>query len=304
IVSKVCSRSQGQPPGARRRAMMATARSNFAPVSTKVMLSLPKFPTNSFARMEEMHFFLTNGRNVLSSALDARKLLPFAFILMLLFLVAMALDSRSRTGELLSSQEFVERTNTVLHEMDGVEDGLQDAREAALHYVLTPEKEDLVTFDEAVRQTWIRLDRIAQLTKNDKGYQEKIETLRGWIKDELRQLSDNMRTTHTLLIFHSKEADFNRDRVRDGIQKFKDDEEALLSQRNEAARGRARAVETSVTWRIGGFSALMAVLFLLVIRESKKLRVAEQTALNAQTKLEGSLQQLQSETESGRLLND
>ena len=249
-------------------------------------------------------FSSKNGQNVLSSALDARKLLPFAFILMLAFLVAMALDSVSRTRELLSSQEFVERTNSVLHEMDGVEDGLQDAREAALHYVLTPEKEDLVAFDEAVAQTWKRLDRIAGKTKDDKGYPEKIEQLSGWIKEELRQLSDNMRTTKTLLIFHSKEADFNRDRVRDGIQKFKDDEEALLAQRNEAARARARAVESSVTVRIGGFSALMAVLFLLVIRESKKLRIAEQTALHAQTSLEGSLQQLQSETESGKLLND
>jgi diguanylate cyclase (GGDEF)-like protein len=252
-----------------------------------------------------MRFFLAkNGRNVLSGALDARKLLPFAFILMLAFLVAMAVDSISRTRELLNSQEFVERTNNVLHEMDGVEDGLQDAREAALHYVLTPEKEDLVNFDAAVAQTWTRLDRITVLTKNDKGYPEKIEQFRAWIRDELRQLSDNMRTEKTLLIFHSKESDFNRDRVREAIQKFKDDEEALLVQRNEAARARAHEVERSVTVRIGGFSALMAVLFLLVIRESKKLRIAEQTAINAQTKLEGSLQQLQSETESGRLLND
>ncbi len=245
-----------------------------------------------------------SSKNVLSGALDARKLLPIAFVLMLLFLFAMAWDSIARTRELLNSQEFVERTNNVLHEMDGVEDGLQDAREAALHYVLTPEKEDLVTFDEAVRQTWTRLDRIAQLTKNDQGYPERIEQLRGWIKDELRQLSDNMRTTKTLLIFHTPDADFNRDRTRAAIQKFKDDEEALLSQRNEAARARARDVERSVTWRIIGFSALMAVLFLLVIRESKKLRIAEQTALNAQTRLEGSLLQLQIETESGKLLND
>jgi diguanylate cyclase (GGDEF)-like protein len=48
----------------------------------------------------------------------------------------------------------------------------------------------------------------------------------------------------------------------------------------------------------------MGFLFLLVLRESKKLRIAEQTALNAQTRLEGSLQQLQVETESGKLLND
>src|SRR5947209_15748197 len=113
-----------------------------------------------------------------------------------------------------------------------------------------------------------------------------------------------MRTTHTLLIFHTPDADRNRDRVRDAIQKFKDDEEELLRQRNEAARARARDVERSLTWRIFGFSVLMAILFLLVIRESKKLRIAEQTALNAQTRLEGSLLQLQVETESGKLLND
>src|SRR5205814_2988377 len=115
---------------------------------------------------------------------------------MLAFLVAMAWDSFSRTRELLNSQLFVERTNSVLHEMDGVEDGLQDAREAALHYVLTPEKEDLVTFDDAVAQTWARLDRVADKTKDDRGYPQRVEQRRGWSKEELRQLSDNMRTTH------------------------------------------------------------------------------------------------------------
>ena len=246
----------------------------------------------------------SGGKNVLRSALDAGKLLPFAFVLMLAFLVAMAWDSFSRTRELLSSQEFVERTNNVLHEMDGVEDSLQNAREAALHYVLTPEKEDLVDFDEAVRRIWSRLDRVASKTKDDPGYPQRIEQLSRWITEELRQLSDNMRTEKTLLIFHSPEADSKRDRVRDAIQKFKDDEERLLSQRNEAARARAHEVERSVSVRIGGFSALMAVLFLLVIRESRKLRIAEQNALNAQTRLETSLQQLQVETESGKLLND
>ncbi|HZU30418.1 MAG TPA: diguanylate cyclase [Candidatus Angelobacter sp.] len=252
-----------------------------------------------------MRLDLTNSsKNVLSSVIDARKLLPFAFVLMLCFLVALAWDSFSRTRELLNSQAFVERTNNVLHEMDGVEDGLQDAREAALHYVLTPEKEDLVTFEDAVAQVWMRLDRIAVMTKDDEGYPERIASLRQSIKAELQQLRDNLRTTKTLLIFHTPDADRNRDRVRDGIQKFKDAEEALLSQRNEAARNRAHDVERSVSVRIGVFIAFMAVLFLLVLRESKKLRIAEQTALNAQTRLEGSLQQLQVETESGKLLNE
>src|SRR5499433_3440915 len=37
MVSKVCSRSQGQPPGARSRAMIETAFSNFSPVDTDLM---------------------------------------------------------------------------------------------------------------------------------------------------------------------------------------------------------------------------------------------------------------------------
>src|SRR5436309_12835082 len=102
----------------------------------KVMLSLRRFPQKFTLPGSESPMrvqFKSSGKNVLQSALDARRLLPFAFILMLAFLVAMAWDSFSRTRELLSSQVFVERTNNVLHEMDGVEDGLQDAREAALH---------------------------------------------------------------------------------------------------------------------------------------------------------------------------
>ncbi|MGZ7060692.1 MAG: hypothetical protein ACXVJU_15510, partial [Candidatus Angelobacter sp.] len=75
----------------------------------------------------------SSGKDVLRSALDARRLLPFAFILIVGFLVAMAWDSFSRTRELLSSQAYVEHTHQVLYEMDAIQDGLGDAREAWLH---------------------------------------------------------------------------------------------------------------------------------------------------------------------------
>jgi diguanylate cyclase (GGDEF)-like protein len=252
-----------------------------------------------------MSFYLKNsGKSMLTSALDARKLLPFAFVLMLAFLVAMAWDSFSRTRELLSSLSYVEHTHQVLYELDAIQDGLQDARRAWAHYILTPEKQDLDAFDEAVKQTWMRVDRVVYLTKEDAAQQERLKQLQIWIGEELQQLRDNLRVSKTLLIYHSPESDFKLDRVRNAILKFRDEQETILRERNQAAQLRAREVERSVSVRIGGFSALMAVLFLLVIRESKKLRIAEQSALHSQTKLEGSLQQLQSETESGKLLNE
>jgi len=239
-------------------------------------------------------------RKVLKSAIEARTLLPFAFILMLAFLVAMAWDGFASTGELLNAQAYVQHTHQVLHEMDGVEDGLQDAREAWLHYVLTPEQQDRDNFADAEVRIWTQLDHVTLSAER----QDSIKQLRGLIEDELRQLRDDMRTQHTKLIYHSQESDEKRDRVRDAIQKFKDQQENILRERNQAAQERARQITRNVLLRIGGFSALMGVLFMLVMRESKKLRVAEQTALLAQTRLEGSLLQLQSETENSKLLND
>ncbi len=238
---------------------------------------------------------------LLIGVLDASKLLPFAFMLMLAFLVYMAWGGYSSTRELLDAQTYVQRTHEVLHEMDGVEDGIQDARESWLHYVLTPEKQDLVSFEDAEVRIWTQLDHVYNL---DQEHQEVIRQMRGLIKDELRQLRDDMRTQHTKLIYHSEESDAKRDRVRDAIQKFKDEEVRILRERNHAAEVRAQQITNSTSIRILAFSALMGILFLLVMRDSKKLRIAEQKALFAQTRLEGSLLQLQSETENSRLLNE
>ena len=233
--------------------------------------------------------------------LDARTLLPIAFILMLAFLVAMAWGGYSSTRELLNAQSYVQRTHEVLHEMDGVEDGIQDAREAWLHYVLTPEKQDRINFASAEERIWGQLNSVYRL---DTEHQDSIENLRVLVRDELSQLSDDMQTQHTKLIYHSAESDAKRDRVRDAIQRFKDEEERILRDRNAAAEQRAQQITQSVSVRIGLFSIFMGVLFMLVMRDSKKLRIAEQKALFAQTRLEGSLLQLQSETENSRLLNE
>src|SRR6476619_7795377 len=252
-----------------------------------------------------MHLrFFKRAEQITMSALEARTLLPFAFLLMLAFLVALAWDGFSRTRELLNSQAYVEHTHQVLHEMEGIEDGLQDAREAWLHYILTPEKQDLDTFDDSYKEVWKRVARVEDLSQDDPAQQERIKQLQVWIAEELQQLRDNLRTNKTLLIYHSPATDFRQDRVRNAVQKFKSEQEKILREKNLAAQARADEVERSVSVRVGGFSALMAVLFLLVIRESKKLRVAEQAALHSQTRLEGSLQQLQIETESGKLLNE
>jgi diguanylate cyclase (GGDEF)-like protein len=248
-----------------------------------------------------MSFSFGQMKKVLTSAIDARKLLPFAFILMLGFLVALAWSGFSSTRELLNAQAYVQRTHEALHELDGVEDGIQDARESWLHYVLTPEAQDLASFEDAEVRIWTQLDHVQNL---DPEHHASIQKLRALIKDELKQLRNDMRTQHTKYIYHSKESDEKRDRVRDAIDQYKDEQERLLKERNLAGQERARQITRSVLLRIGMFSALMGALFMLVMRESKKLRIAEQTALLAQTKLEGSLLQLQSETENSKLLNE
>ncbi|HKT50034.1 MAG TPA: GGDEF domain-containing protein [Candidatus Angelobacter sp.] len=233
--------------------------------------------------------------------LDTRTLLPVAFLLMLAFLVAMAWDGYSSANELLAAQAYVQRTHQVLHEMDGMEDGLQDAREARLHYILTPEQQDLLDFEEAEVRVWTQMDRVTQM---DPEHKASLNDLRGLIREELRQLRTDMRVLHTKLVYHSQETDEKRNRVMSAIDDFKNNEERLLRERNQAAENRAAQITRSTFLRILAFSLLMGVLFFLVMRDSKKLRVAEQKALFAQTRLEGSLLQLQSETENSRLLNE
>jgi len=242
-----------------------------------------------------------NRKNGLSRAI------PFAFIVLALLVTMavgrVALGGISRNSDLLTSQEWVNHTHLVLQEIDEAEDSLQDARQATLHYILTPEIEDLDNFQDAAMKTWMRVERITDLTADEKGFPERMEQLRGLIEKEFRQSRDNMRTTKTLLIFHSPATDTNRDRVRAAMQKLKDDEEAILRVRSEAARVRARDVARGASLVVGGFSVLVAVLILLTILESRKL-FAQQSAPNTQTRLEGPLQQLQAERAAAAAAGD
>jgi len=216
--------------------------------------------------------------------------IPFALLVLVLLVTMavgrMALGSITRNGDLLASQEWVNHTHRVLHEIDGLEDSLQDAREAALHYILTPEQEDLNNFDDAALKTWMRVERITELTADEKGFPERMEQLRGLIEKEFGQLRNNLRTTKTLLIFHSPATDTNRDRVRAAVQKLKNDEEEILRVRSEAARARAHDVARNGVLVVGGFSVLVAVLTVLVILESRKLFAGQN-----QSRQDGPLQQ-------------
>jgi diguanylate cyclase (GGDEF)-like protein len=241
------------------------------------------------------------ARDVLKSALEARKLLPVAFMMMLGFLVLMAWDGYSSTSELLNAQAYVQRTHQVLHDMDGLEDALQDAREAWLHYVLTPERQDQINFDRAQRRTW---EQLKQVGDRDPEHKTNIVQLRALIDNELQHLQAQVRNPHPNKIWHGGLSDQKHEAVREAIQKFKDEEERLLGESTQAAQVHSRQVTHSVSIRISVFSTLMAVLFLLVMRDSKKLRVAEKKALEVQARLEGSLSQLKSESENSRLLNE
>ena len=242
-----------------------------------------------------------NRKNGLSRAI------PFAFIVLALLVTMavgrVALGGISRNSDLLTSQEWVNHTHLVLQEIDEAEDSLQDARQATLHYILTPEIEDLDNFQDAAMKTWMRVERITDLTADEKGFPERMEQLRGLIEKEFRQSRDNMRTTKTLLIFHSPATDTNRDRVRAAMQKLKHDEEESLRVRSEAARAQARDVARGASLVVGGFSVLVAVLIVLMILESRKL-FAQQSAPNTQTRLEGPLQQLQAERAAAAAAGD
>lgn len=211
-------------------------------------------------------------------------LAAIAFILILGFWGAMAWNSFSRTRELQSSQAYAEHTHQVLYELDAVQDALGDAREAWLHYILTPEKEDLAAFDDSAQQTWKRVALVQDLTRDDPATRDEIKQLEGSIAEELQQMRDNLRTSKTLLIWHTPATDARQSRVRNAVQKLRAEQEGFLRERNLATQARTGEMERSVFIRVSVFSLLLAVLFVLVILESNKLLISRQNALNAQAR--------------------
>ncbi|HET9364047.1 MAG TPA: CHASE3 domain-containing protein [Candidatus Angelobacter sp.] len=211
-------------------------------------------------------------------------LAAIAFILILGFWGTLAWNSFSRTHELQSSQAYAEHTNQVLYELDGVQNALGDAREAWLHYILTPEREDLEAFDDSTRQIWKGLADMEALTHDDPATRDEIKQLEGSIAEELQQLRDNLRTTKTLLIYHTPATDARQNHVRNTMQKLRAEQEELLRERNLATQSRTEEMERSVSILVSVFNLLIAALFLLVILESKKLLISKQTTLNAQAR--------------------
>jgi hypothetical protein len=88
------------------------------------------------------------------------------------------------------------------------------------------------------------------------------------------------------------------------MQKLKDDEKEILRARSEAAQARARDVARSVSLVVSGCSVLVPALILLLILESRKLRIAGQNASGAQIRLEGPVQQLQPERAAAAAAGD
>lgn len=122
------------------------------------------------------------------------------------------------------------------------------------------------------------------LTHDDPATRDEIKQLEGSIAEELQQLRDNLRTTKTLLIYHTPATDARQNHVRNTMQKLRAEQEELLRERNLATQSRTEEMERSVSILVSVFSLLIAALFLLVILESKKLLISKQTTLNAQAR--------------------
>lgn len=211
-------------------------------------------------------------------------LAAIAFTLLLGFWGTMAWDSFSRTRELKSSQAYAEHTHQVLYELDAIQNALGDAREAWLHYILTPEREDLEAFDDSNKQVWKRLARLEDLTTGDPTTPDLIKQLASSIAEEFQQMRNTMRTNKTLLIYHSPATDLREDRVRNAVQKFRTEQEKLLRESNLATQTRTEEMARSVFIYVSVFSLFMAVLFLLIILEANKLLIPRQNSVNAQTR--------------------
>ncbi|WP_432545642.1 methyl-accepting chemotaxis protein [Kineococcus sp. SYSU DK004] len=188
------------------------------------------------------------------------------------FLVGLSAVSFSTTSTLLDGEASVAHTHEVLDALDAVTGSLKDAETGQRGYLVTGEERYLEPWTTGQRAAVEELDRVASLTADNAGQQERVQELRPLVDAkfaEMQQTIDLRRTEG----FKAARALVLTDQgkvVMDGIRELTGamaaEEEALLAERTERSDAAGTTAKTVALAGSGVGLALLAVICLLLTR--------------------------------------
>ncbi len=216
-------------------------------------------------------------------------------IVLLAALVLFAWVIAVNTRNLVAETKRVERTRTLIAELESTLSTLKDAETGQRGYLLTGTPEYLEPYDSAVASVQGHLSRLDQLTRDDPAQQAKLHEFEGLARAKLAELAATIglyRSGDVPGALRAVQTGYGHalmDRIRTLVGAMQSDEARRLADRSLQADEAVRQVELALL--LGGlcFVGLLAGYFLLVRRDLLGRARAEAAARDSEGRLRTTL---------------
>ncbi|HKQ25563.1 MAG TPA: CHASE3 domain-containing protein [Burkholderiales bacterium] len=217
--------------------------------------------------------------------LPSRHVIKVGFALALVILAGIALFSYTSIKRYNEHAKLVEHTREVLLETDGVLSDLKDVETSLRGYVISGQESFLDLYRVALASIPGRMARLARLTADDPGQQQRIGALRALVDKRIDEAVALLQLRQrSKLIFPDEVRERTgvgksvMDTIRELTRDVRKQEEALLQIRSKKSlRSARRTIAVIVAGNAAGFSILI-IAFVLLRREIAQRAQAHQSA--------------------------
>ena len=202
------------------------------------------------------------------------------------------------TRALVADARAVERTRTLIGELEATFSTIKDAESGQRGYLLTGVPEYLEPYDRAVAAVRGHIDRLEALTRDNPAQQPVLRELQDLSRKKLDELAETIRlhdsgdAAGALRLVESGTGKALMDRIRSTVDSMQRQESVLLAERTRQVQQAARQATGAALLTAACFVGLL-VAFLLIVREDLLGRArAEAAALDSEEWLRTTLRSI------------
>ena len=201
--------------------------------------------------------------------------------------------------ELEKDAYSVSHSYSIINNLEAVKGEITDAETGVRGYIITRDVRFLKPYHTGSKEVIISFQELENLTVNNKRYTTKLDSLGAFINTRLTDLSDLITTYQRQGLVITDEIIASRiankvtmDNIRGLIQELKEDEKALMDERNSKLKGFFRS--TAIITIISLVIALVTISYSLITynRENKAKEEADSIAEAYRMELESRVNEL------------
>ncbi len=194
------------------------------------------------------------------------------FVLALAILVVIGVVSYQSTTAFIESADWVAHTHKVLEKLEGLISKMTDAETGQRGYVMTGEERYLEPYRSAIEAVSQRLNDLRKLTADNHNQQRRLDALEPLIKDKFEELKETIDLRKSkgleaaLKVVLTDQGKKKMDEIRNVIGEMENEEDALLKQRSEEEKARAKSTEFTIIFGTLFALALLTFAGFLITR--------------------------------------